>query len=163
MRPFRIKLLSGTYLLKGDLQKRLEEETHYIIFAASKADAQELAFQFVAEKITDSSPHVVHAAFDQIADLVESLERDDPRYKDLCDVLKEAALYSGSISIGGAVLVCPQHEAADTLIVPLSEGDRKRVLLEIIYQMDKAEGGLQWSDEKPLNGVALAKAVQALF
>lgn len=163
MRPFRIILPSGTYLLKGDLQKRLAEETHYIVFALNKIEAQELAFQFIAEKITGSSPHVIHADFDEISDLVDPLDRDDPRYKDLCDVMKEAALYSGSISIDGAILVHPQHEP-DTLIVILSEDERKRVLLETFYQIDKTEGGLQWGDEmKPLNAIGLVKAIQALF
>lgn len=76
---FRIKTEKGAFLIKGDLVKRLEQGTDFIIFAEDKAKAQSLATRFVGEKITYTSPHVVHADFD--VDWIERLDLDDPRYK----------------------------------------------------------------------------------
>lgn len=149
----------GTYILKGAIEKRLEEATDYVIVAENKEAAAALARKFIGEKAGQTSPRITHAIFDDLSDWLERWQ-PLPHYKLVTDVIEEAASFIGSISLDGVVIVSPEHQL-DTLIVSLSEEKKTRVILETLAAKEE---GPEWRQNlDPFNLAAFANAAQEMF
>lgn len=149
----------GTYVLKGAIEKRLEEATDYVIVAENKEAAAALARKFIGEKAGQTSPRITHAIFDDLSDWLERWQ-PLPHYKLVTDIVEEARSFIGSIAIDGVVIASPEHEL-DTLIISLSEENKSRVMVETLAAKEE---GPEWGPNlDPLNLSVFAKAVQAVF
>lgn len=159
MATFRIRLDKGTYVIKGAIEKRHDEATDYIIVAENKEAAKSLAAKFIGEKVSQTSPRITHAIFDDLSDWIDRWQ-PLPHYKLVTDIIEEAGNFIGSISIDGVVIVCPEY-ADDTFIVSLVEDSKTRVLIE---PLAAKEEGPEWGSQyEKLDLAAFAKSIQSMF
>ncbi|MDX0538469.1 hypothetical protein GOC59_02450 [Sinorhizobium medicae] len=157
---FVVNADKGAFLTRGESVRRLSEQTDFYLFAKTRNDANKLALQYIGDRIGHSSNLQSHAIFDTIDGWVQRASENE-FLSAMEEVVTEASFFIGSINIESFAVISPE-QSDDTLIVSLFEGDRKRVLVETVYNKEK--GAVEWGDDMTTFSVAgLAKAIQKLF
>lgn len=150
----------GNFLARGQRVKVLPEQTDFYLFASSKEDASKFAVQYVGDRIGHSSKVQSQAIFDPTHEWMKRAN-ESKFLSAIEEVVTETSHLIGSISIEGYVIISPEH-SEDTLIISLAEGDRKRTLIEKIY--NKEDGLIEWGEDMhPFNVLGLAKAIQKFY
>ena len=158
---FEIKADKGAFIGRGEKVWRLTEQTDFYLFAKTKDDAKKLAIQYIGDRIGHSSNIQNHAIFDTIDGWVQRAGESE-YLSAIEEIVIEAAPFIGTINVEGFAVISPEHEGDDALIVSLSEDNRKRTLVETIYNREK--GAVEWRDDMTAFNVAgLARAIQNLF
>ncbi|ASY68416.1 hypothetical protein [Sinorhizobium fredii] len=157
---FVVSADKGAFLTRGESVRRLPEQTDFYLFAETKDDAKKLAAQYIGERIGHSSNIQSQAIFDTIEGWVQRASGSD-FLSAIEGVVAETSAFIGSINIEGFAVISPE-QSDDTLIVSLSEDNRKRTLIETLYNREK--GAVEWGDDmRAFNVTGLSKAIQSLF
>lgn len=160
MKTFRLSLGATAYVMRGSLEKRLTQNTDYVIFAKQKDTALSILKEFVGDTYTHSSPRVQGVELKELASALEEIT-DHPRFERIAKLIAETEPFTGSINIEGTLLVMPDSEH-DLFVMKCSEGSKVRVILEtsFIHEDDSFSLG---DDEDALNFASLSRLVQSEF
>ena len=158
MKTFRVQLGAGAYLLRGQFEKRLDENTDYVIFASDLETATAICHEFVGAAFTHSSPRIQGVQWKELP--LDEISGDN-RYEYIARLLAEVVPFIGSIEIVGTLIISPEHEH-DLFVMKCREVEKARVLIEAAYLR---EGNtLELGDTKqPLDYPTLADFIQASF
>lgn len=159
MQTFTVRLEPNLFYARGERIRQLAAGGDFVIVAEDKDKAVYLARAHIGDRVSQTSPRIITARYDDIS---EWLERREPNegHRKIIEVVEDAISLLGSIDVKG-MLIESRADEADTLVVHLEEEGRTRLLIEQVFAQEE---GLLWlDDEIPFTVGSLIREIQYLF